>query len=140
MNKSHLHLRKRLEDADGRWPEAGVVLRDWASRAKKQVWQLDARYTPSRPHQFPPVVQQFLEKKFLPALDEEDRVRLKNAEGHWPAYPKLLVELAVKHNLTIPTDKGLPGAFEFWDRYRVRSVTGPTGPGQKYDPLALTKE
>ena len=67
---------------------------------------------PSRPHQFPPCVQQFLEKRLVPALDEEDRIRLKTAEGHWPAYPKALVDLANKHNLTVPTDKGLPGTFE----------------------------
>lgn len=138
--KSLQHLRKVLEQADGRWPESGVALRDWANRAKKPGWQLDSKYTPSRPHEFPPTVQQFLEKKLLPALEEEDRIRLKNTEGHWPSYPKLLVELSRQHNLTVPTDKGLPGTFEFWDGYRVRNVTGPMEPGQKNDPLALTKE
>ncbi len=139
-SKSLQHLRKLLEHADGRWPEAGVVLRDWASRAKKPNWQLDQRFMPSHAYQLPPFVQQFLEKRLLPALDEEDRVRLKNTEGHWPAYPRLVIELAHKHNLTVPTDKALPGAFKFWDAYRVRSVTAPLQPGEKYDPLALSDQ
>ncbi len=114
-------LRDRLTAAEGKWPDFGVVMREDSKKGgEKRHLELPARFTPAHPRDFSPAVQQFIERRLLPALSDDERNSLTETEGKWPAYPKLLVKLAREHNLPVPTDP-LPGAAE-WDRYRTRSL------------------
>jgi hypothetical protein len=138
LEKEKGGLAKRapgLYQARGKWPEFGVGLLALREAKTGPGRSLDAKYLPARPHQFPEAIQVFLDKRLLPALDEKEQVHLKNAVGQWPAYPQLIVELARKHNLPVPLEKPLPGSFEFYDRYRVRSVTPEIR--KSGDPVAL---
>lgn len=124
----------RLTEARGKWPEYGMVLQDMRRNLlAKFPPPVDDKFMPSRPGDFPSLVQVFLEKRLQPALDEEDRIQLQNAVRRWPGYQRKIVELARKHNLQVPLEKPLPGPSELYDRYRVRSVT----PERKTDPVAL---
>ncbi|MBY0523115.1 MAG: hypothetical protein K2R98_06935 [Gemmataceae bacterium] len=142
-SKNYKKTRDRLEhrDVEGHWPEFGKVAREsfrGGGPFGPKFSPISPEFTPDRPSRFSSGVQVFLDKKLVPALDDEDRVRLHNAQDHWPDYPRTIVELARKHNLPIPSEKTLPGPFEFWDRYRVRSVTGPeTVHHKRMDPFAM---
>jgi hypothetical protein len=119
-------LRRSLEKVEGKWPEFGVVLRDDARKKEMEhVARLLADCTPARPKDFPTSVLQFIEKRLLPALTDEEQRALSKAEGNWPAYPRLVVELARRHNLPLPADP-LPGPID-WDRYRIRSLSAAEG-------------
>jgi hypothetical protein len=102
-------LWKRLTEKEGHWPEfalAFVGMVPQTSRAK--LPPLGA----SRPQEFAPGVQEFLAelRKEHPA----DADRLHRAEGHWPEYPRQLLEVARRHKLHVP---GMtpPGPREWWE-------------------------
>jgi len=138
LEKEKGGLAKRapsLYQARGKWPDFGVGLLALRESKLAPGRAVDAKYLPARPHQFSEAIQVFIDKRLMPALDEKEQVHLKNTVGQWPAYPQLIVELARKHNLSVPLDKPLPGSFEFYDRYRFRSVTPDTR--KSGDPVAL---
>jgi len=116
-------LRTKLEQAKGKWPEFGVVLREMEGqlpkKIEKRLFPLTPEFTPARPKDFPAPVQVFIEKRLLPALSDTELKELTQAEGHWPKYPRLVVELARKHNLPVPAESLPPGPID-WDRYRIR--------------------
>lgn len=130
-------VKERLNEADGKWPEFGAIVRELYKGPNKLASPMQAKYMPARPHEFSASIQQFLEKRLLPALDEADRRNLNNTIGHWPAYPKLILELAAKHNLPVPTDTPLPGPIDFWDIFRARSVSPLESTARRVDPFVL---
>jgi hypothetical protein len=107
--------RKRIEDAEGKWPDYAIAV----SEVLRKNGMLPQEMGPCHPRDkdFPPVVQAFIEKELLPKLDEKEKERLRDAEGKWPDYPRLLLELARRHNLQMPGTP-LPGPREFWERLR----------------------
>ncbi len=117
---------ERLKEAEGKWPEFGLALREVSRMAGsfgkggRLIPTVHGKFTPSRPQDFPTIVQQFIEKKLTPALDEDEATQLKRSEGEWPHYPRMVMELARKHNLQVP---GGSPRFDQWDRYRWRSLT-----------------
>jgi hypothetical protein len=117
-------LRNRLKDAEGKWPDFGLVLKDVGKGpvGKKMFPPLQAKYMPASVPTFPAVVQQFIEKKLLPALEEDEAQLLKKAEGHWPNYPNTVLDLSRKHNLAVPLGAGRLDGIE---RYRWRALTNP---------------
>jgi hypothetical protein len=114
--------REHLSKFEGKWPEFGIAVRDTHKKGEKRHIDLDPRYTPANPKDFPLAVRQFIETRLQPALSEDEQRTLSRQENIWPAYPKLVIELARKHNLPIPVDP-IPNAAE-WDRYRVRPLLG----------------
>jgi hypothetical protein len=112
-------LRDRLKEAEGKWPEFAVVLRESGKgMSKKGMMPLPPKMMPARPRELPDIVREFIDKKLVNALDDQDQLRLKQAEGNWPDYPRTVLELARKHNLQVPT---WPSRLDSWDRYRWRS-------------------
>ena len=76
-----------------------------------------------RKDQMPAEVIQYLDKTLEPARRKTDAGKvdletLQKAQGIWPDYPKLIVELAKKHKLPIP-GWTLPGPPQIWDRVRA---------------------
>src|SRR5262249_25079737 len=78
---------------------------------RRDEWKVGQRFwtelmneepLPSQPADFPPEVQTYLKDCVMPLLGEEEEKRLTNAEGHWPLYPRTLVELSDRHPLTLP--------------------------------------
>lgn len=116
--------RDKLREAEGKWPDFGIAWRELSRSpgAKKLFPPLPNKFTPARPHDFPPEVRHFIERKLIPALDEDDVIALRQAEDKWPSYPQKVLELARKHNLQVPTT---PTRFDTLDRYRWRPTFGP---------------
>jgi hypothetical protein len=107
--------KDRVEKAENKWPDYAVAV----SEVLRKNGVLPQEMGPCHPQDknFPPVVQGFIEKDLLPKLDEKEKERLRDAEGKWPDYPRLLLELARRHNLPVP-GMPLPGPREFWERLR----------------------
>lgn len=120
---------ERLHQVEGKWPEFGVALRREVVQHKK-IEKLAAqlpllltdKVTPCRPGDFSPAVRRFINQDLRRILLPDEKVRLDNAEGRWPDYPWILVDLARKHNLQVP-DMTLPGPRAQWDKYRLRAHT-----------------
>jgi hypothetical protein len=51
-------------------------------------------------------------------LTKPEAERLHNAEGKWPEYPRLLLELARRHDLVVP-GMSLPGPRGLWQQARA---------------------
>jgi hypothetical protein len=56
---------------------------------------------PTRPEMMSEDARDFLEKKLRPLLSAEEEKALHDAEGKWPRYPHLFVELADAHPLSL---------------------------------------
>jgi hypothetical protein len=107
--------KKHLGDLLGRWPEfAG----EFSLTARKNGITLPRQLGPCHPRQFDPKVAQFIERTLVPKLTDDEKTELKAAEGKWPDYPRLLLELAKKHGLEVPLMR-LPGPKELWDQAKA---------------------
>jgi hypothetical protein len=133
-DKKYKATRERLKESEGKWPEYGAALKELSRlQLSKKGPLLPPHLTPAHSDAFPALVQQFLEKRLVPALDEEESARLKKAQGRWPDYPQTILELSHKHNLPIPAGKV---RFETLERYRWRYLTNPAaGPGRRSEPF-----
>ncbi|HEX3150254.1 MAG TPA: hypothetical protein VHR66_19415 [Gemmataceae bacterium] len=111
---------KRLQ---GRWPEYAWELANYCA---KNDLKLPMPLGDCRKDQMPADVTQFLQEKLEPALKKTEAGRadlkaLDEAQGKWPDYPRLIMDLARKQNLTVP-GWSLPGALQFkqfWDNHRM---------------------
>jgi hypothetical protein len=104
------------QPAEGKWPEYALEVVAFA-RAHK-VTLPKQQLGPCRPAEFSPSVRRFREEQLLPALGADDVALLNKAEGNWPRYPRLLLQMARKHGLQMPGMR-LPGPADMWSRYRT---------------------
>ena len=96
---------------EGIWPEwAETFVNQQTPEQRKAIPPLGA----SRPREFPPAVQTFIENKLRPAVKPIEFRWLKEVEGKWPDYPLLLLDLAHRHNLKAP-GMSLPGTADLWE-------------------------
>jgi len=120
-----------LKKAEGKWPDYAIVVTNLAHNRKVR---LPYELWPSRREDLSAGMVTFLDRKLLPALKDLEKVRLKDAEGKWPQYPRAIQELARQHKLQVPWQT-LPGPREKWDNYRFRLVR----PGNPMANPALIK-
>lgn len=100
----------------GKWPGFALAILE-LSKAKR--WETPKRQLgPCRPDAFLPEVERFIREDLMKALSEEGKAKLKGAEGHWPDYPQLVMELAKENKLKVPfTDlPEIPGSPGFWNK------------------------
>jgi hypothetical protein len=122
--RENVHTHPRWEAAlkrqEGKWPEFGVTLLNPPGRKKPlPAGRFLLKAMPARLEDFSEAVRLFATTGPLgKALSPAEKQELKKAEGKWPDYPRTLLKLARKHNLTLP-GMTLPGAKELWDRARA---------------------
>jgi hypothetical protein len=110
---------REMRKAQGRWPEFAIELTRYC---QKNNLTLPVQLGDCQETQMPMEVKQFLEK-FKPQLrrggekGKTDLEALSKAEGSWPAYPRMIVDLARKYNQSI-SGWTLPGPAQAWDRFR----------------------
>jgi len=71
----------------------------------KALWSADSGYRKGpivRAADLPEDARRFVEKELLPAMSPEDRDKLKELEGRWPAYPRMLISMAEKYPIVPP--------------------------------------
>lgn len=111
-------LRDKLEKLNGE--EFRAKLQDMARKNPGQLQRVAARFFPCRPEDFPPETRDFVTGRLEKALSKDDMARLARAEGKpWPAYPKMVLEMARKHHLEVPKTS-LPDPDGYWNKYRDR--------------------
>jgi hypothetical protein len=107
-----------LRRLEGRWPDyalhAEMMRRDHKGPPLPPLPPLGA----SKSLELPQAARLFVENDLWRALDEREKDAARKTEGRWPEYPKLLHELARKHNLVIP-GMSLPGPRELWESART---------------------
>jgi hypothetical protein len=101
--------------AQGKWPDYPLTV--WRFIVKKE---LVPRSLPGPSHleNYAPSVQKFCKDELFPRLTAIQKDRLHKAEGHWPAYPKLLLRLSAGK---MPGMR-LPGPPDFWKVFREQLV------------------
>jgi hypothetical protein len=107
--------KKHLGDVLGRWPEFAS---EFSLLARKNGIALPRQLGPCHPKQFDGRVGQFIERTLQPKLTDDEKTELKAAEGKWPEYPRLILDLSKKHGLDVPLMR-LPGPRELWDQAKV---------------------
>jgi len=124
----------QLQNAQGRWPEYAIAVTNYAA---KHAISLPRPLGPTNKALMPAEVKTFIEKELEPTLRkfesmdrtdndkkekaehaQRDLVRLHEAEGKWPEYPRAVMDLARSYKLYMPGWM-LPGKQEFWDRFRT---------------------
>jgi hypothetical protein len=132
LTKNDRHFRKKagalpgdelkeLRRSQGRWPDFAVELTRYCQ--KKNDLKLPVALGDSRKEQMPPEVIQFLDKTLEPLLRKTDAGRadleaLNKAQGNWPDYPRMVLDLAKKYKQHLP-GWTLPGPAVQWDRLRA---------------------
>lgn len=125
-----------LHRHEGRWPDFAIAFTELVRKDGKELpFQMGA----CRPRDFSRPIQNFLTAKLDPALSESDRARLKETEGKWPEYPRLLHELAHSQNLVIP-GMSLPGPGEIWQAARNALPDVPDRVLREFAVAELTTE
>jgi hypothetical protein len=107
-----------------RWPDYCIAVNNYANNHKTK---LNPQLGPCRPSEFSPEIKEFIAKKLLPVLDPDEKNRLTTAEGRWPAYPRVLADVAFRHQFRVP-GTGLPGPSRLWDPYRKRTASADAEP------------
>lgn len=111
---------REMKKASGRWPDYAIEL---AKHTDKIGLKLPAPLGDCTKAQMPPEVQTFLDKVLEPSLKKTEKGRdqlaaLSRAEGRWPEYPKMIMDLAKMYRFPIP-HWTLPGLPQIWDRFRA---------------------
>jgi hypothetical protein len=109
---------RSLRNFEGKWPE--FALRVVEASRRNQI-DLPRPLGPSRADDFPLSVRNFIREKLAPVLEPDEKERLDQAEGRWPAYPRTMLNLARRHRLWVP-GMTLPGPREYWNRFRSQSA------------------
>lgn len=90
---------RKLHQVEGKWPEWALTFHDLLTPEQREnVPPLGA----SHPKEFPAPIPAFIRDTLRPKLSEQEKRHLRESEGKWPEYPRLLLELAEKHRQTVP--------------------------------------
>jgi hypothetical protein len=90
-------------------------------RERRSEWQTAIRHwdeltrnaTPTANlEELKPAIRTFVSESLMPMLSPAERNRLHEAEGRWPLYGQVLVELADKHPILLPGPTTGPTRFE----------------------------
>jgi anti-sigma factor RsiW len=117
--------RKQLTllPSHSKWPDfAEVIAKEVRDLPADPRFRLPASFFgPTRPDEYTQTVRSFLERDLAPKLDAKERDGLKKLEGSpWPDHSRHLMDLARKHDLSVP-GVSLPGTPSRWDKtYRRR--------------------
>jgi hypothetical protein len=109
----------QIKAAEGKWPDYPLAVLEFARPYQVRPWR---QMGPCRPEEFASSVREFHDRKLVPILSDTEKDLLKKAEGHWPQYPRVLVQLSRKHGLQLP-GMMLPGPRQLWDTFRTQRET-----------------
>ena len=118
-------LPKDIRRAEGRWPEFAAELAAHARRKNLDLPPLGAATRRQMPSEVVEYLTKVLEPQWRRAGEggRADRKLLAEAEGKWPEYPRLIVDLARKYRQPVP-GWTLPGQPQFWERLRAGRPRG----------------
>lgn len=109
-----------LRQAAGKWPDFMIALAEWAEKNKGKKGKaivFPPKMFPCQPAHFAKNIQSFINGRLFPRLSKEDQKTLVEAEGKWPRYPQLVLELGRKYKVEFPGTI-LSAQRGWWDSYR----------------------
>jgi hypothetical protein len=118
-------IGKLRQDERQRQRQWRIAVRFWSDL-------IDGKSLPTRFADLQKRDQEGVGQYLMPLLSKQDRLRLIQAEGTWPAYPTTLVELAEAHPFALPTLDGprsfteLPGALQLQLKEPIPGDSGKT--------------
>jgi hypothetical protein len=116
-------------------------------RQRRLDWHIAARHwgnlvehppkdgMPNRASHFGKDVDDYVKKYLIHLVSEEEWKRLKAAEGTWPQYPYLLVELADQHPLALPGPRHIDTVAKLPADVHARLALGFKGTAKKAEVL-----
>jgi hypothetical protein len=118
-------LRKRLKEAEGKWPDYANAVAAVARfyKGPKTDAAIPFELWPATPRDLTPPVRQFYQRRLLPVLDDPETARLRASLGKWPEWVLTIQDLAKKHRLHVPWFT-LPPQGGLWDFYRLKPRAG----------------
>jgi len=121
-------LRTQVEKLPGNARQKRIEEVRAAERQRRRDWAIAARFwedlsrgkqtLPMQLSDFSAEVQKHVVENLLPRLNAAEKARLQQAEGNWPRYPQVLIELADAHPIALPDPAGpryykeLPGEVQ----------------------------
>jgi len=123
LPKDGMPKKNRFEQMTGKWPDFALAVHDAVKSPK--VGESIPPLGPCKPGEFTEEVNSFLKDQLLPSLADPKSKReldtLIAAEGKWPDYPRLMMDLAKSKNMIVP-GVSLPGDPGLWAKYYKRSA------------------
>jgi hypothetical protein len=130
LPKAQRDQLERLTDRD-----RTVALRKMRQhrQVQKDEWRLAFRFwddlmrkasLPTRLTEMPAEVQSYVREQLEPRLTPDEVASLAKVEGHWPDYPRLLVEVADRHPTALPGPTGPKHLSELPESFRTLLVKG----------------
>jgi hypothetical protein len=102
---------------EGKWPAFPKAVVEYARANKIDI--PTNMLGPTRAEEMPPSVQRMIKDDLLAKLNDNEQRQLKNAEGKWPNYPRVVKQFADRHRVRIPgMVLVLPGERNAWQRMR----------------------
>ncbi len=125
LKRADAKYADKLKNVEGRWPQFAAQVAQIIDRKdlRQDLW-------PTRHAHLSQPMRTFLDKELREAATASEWDQLQNAEGHWPAYPQTIQELAKKYYLSVPW-QSLPPSFspDFYEKYRIRKGALNENPG-----------
>lgn len=118
-------------------------------RKRRQEWQIAVRFwgdvladklMPTGLADLHPDDQVFVKEYLRPRLSPEEKARLDEAEGHWPLFPKTLVELADRHPMALYNLDHGPDQFRKLPKEVQAILLAPVKKGGKFVKKVIPKE
>ncbi len=108
-----------LRNLKGKWPEFALLAVELIRKKDRKI--VLPPLGASKLSEFPREMQDFINTQLIPELKKTDAgdndqklmTSLKVLEGHWPKYPRRLLQLAERYNLVIP-GMSIPGPPALW--------------------------
>ncbi|QJW98905.1 hypothetical protein [Frigoriglobus tundricola] len=120
LPEEYVHvLKKKTTWSFRKWPEFPLEIHRETPARKLTSTKLPP-LGPARPDEFKEPVRTFVTTVLESKLSTAERDALRQAEGKWPEYPKLVVQFAKRHELSVP-GVTLPGPPSRWEtNYALR--------------------
>lgn len=135
-------VRAVLEELNGKARDEFLENLRAQDRKRQEEWILASRAwpelvngtpLPSRLTEFPPQIQSYVQEYLRHFLSKEEWDKLEKSQGHWPLFPRTLVDLAEQHPPALPGPTGprqfdeLPAAVQKLFKGKVPSAKGVKG-------------
>jgi hypothetical protein len=130
--------RPELVKHENRWPDYALAVHDLLRREGKTLPK-EHPLGACKPEHFSALVQAAIKDKLYPQLAAGEKKQLEDADGKWPEYPRLLHELARKHEVALP-GLTLPGPRELWESVRSALPEVPDHILRDFAVAELSKE
>lgn len=93
-------VQQRLRGLEGKWPQFAIAASELGRKVDANL--PGTAFGPTRLNELPRMAKKFVADELAVKLTADEAEYLKQAETKWPEYPRAVVELAGRYQLTVP--------------------------------------